>query len=111
VNSTNQPPQPATHTPPHETHEPAQHLEIKHATPADSDARDASAHAPVEARIGERRTIVEMLIENAKLIAQLDGKDAVIESKNETIGELKDDRNFIREELVDRRKYSSDADR
>ena len=50
-----------------------------------------------------------MLIENAKLLATLDGKDAVIVSKNETIGELKDDRKFIREELVDRRKYSSDA--
>ena len=41
---------------------------------------------------GERRSIAEVLIENARLVAQVEVKDAIIE-------ELKEDRSFLREEV------------
>lgn len=76
--------------------------------------------APVAAALGpdpeptttetarETRTVAEMLIENAKLMGQLEAKAAVIAGKDETITELKDDRRFLRDELVQKRKINDD---
>ena len=58
------------------------------ATGAASDAVVKTMAAPE----GERRTIADVLIENARLVAQVEGKDAIIE-------ELKEDRSFLREEI------------
>ena len=41
---------------------------------------------------GERRTVAEVLIENARLLAEVEGRDAIIT-------ELRDDKNFLREEV------------
>src|SRR2546422_647668 len=68
------------------------------ASPAVSDAGDADAPhlAPrVAIPIGERRTLADLLIENAKLLATIEGRDYVIHGKDETIAELKDDRSFL----------------
>ena len=46
---------------------------------------------------GERRSIAEVLIENARLLARVEGKD-------EIIAELKEDKNFLREEVREARK-------
>ncbi len=64
-------------------------------------AGDASAISlPVPA--GERRSVAEVLIENAKLLAQNEGKDQIIV-------ELKDDRAFLREEVREARKHRDDT--
>ena len=52
----------------------------------------AVAHPPVAAPEGERRTVAEVLIENARLLAEVEGRDAIIT-------ELRDDKNFLREEV------------
>ncbi len=51
---------------------------------------------------GERRSIAEVLIENARLFAQVEGKDAIIE-------ELKEDRSFLREEVREARRTRDDV--
>jgi hypothetical protein len=51
---------------------------------------------------GERRTIAEVLIENARLLAQVEGKDAIIV-------ELKEDRTFLREEVREGRRSRDDV--
>lgn len=72
-------------------------------------AIDADATQP----IGERRTLAHVHIENAKLLATIGGKDAllkvVIQSKDETFQALNRSTKFIEEELVDRRKHSHDT--
>ena len=68
------------------------------ATPATSDAGDAYFAQP----IGEKRSIADVLIENAKLIAQVEGKDDIIV-------ELKEDRQFLRDELREARKGRDDV--
>lgn len=78
------------------------------ATAASSDAGDAS-RAHVTIPIGERRTLAEVLIENAKLLATIDGKDQVIRGKDETITELKDDRGFLRDEVREARQQRKDV--
>ncbi len=65
------------------------------------DAGDAS-RASMSPLVGERRTIAEVLIENAKLLAQVEGRDAIIE-------ELKEDRSFLREEVREGRKTRDDV--
>ena len=58
-----------------------------------SDATSATGVALVPEETvpeGERRTIADVLIANARLIAQVEGKDAIID-------ELKEDRSFLRE--------------
>lgn len=77
-----------------------------------SDAGDASAThaAPAAAQAaGERRTLAEVLIENARLLAQIDGKEQVIRGKEETIAELKDDRAFLRDEVREARQQRKDV--
>jgi hypothetical protein len=78
------------------------------ATTADSDAGDAAA-AHAAAPIGERRTLADVLIENAKLLATIEGKDQVIAGKDETIAELKDDRGFLRDEVREARQQRKDV--
>ena len=50
-----------------------------------------------------------MLIENAKLLATIEGKDQVIHGKDETIAELKDDRGFLRDEVREAREQRKDV--
>src|SRR5215831_14033062 len=45
----------------------------------------------------------EVLLENAKLLAKLEGKDEVFTERNRLIDELRDDRTFLREELTEAR--------
>jgi len=87
---------------------------------APTPAEPTSATAPeadeeVVAMVGERRTIAEMLIENAKLLGQLETKDAVIAGKNDELSrieqtnqELRSDREFLREEITDKRRLNQD---
>lgn len=51
---------------------------------------------------GERRRISDVLIQNAKLVAEVEGRDAII-------AELKEDRNFLREEVREARKTRDDV--
>ena len=51
---------------------------------------------------GERRTIAEVLIENARLLAQVEGRDSIII-------ELKEDRTFLREEVREGRRTRDDV--
>ena len=78
------------------------------ATNASSQSVAADA-ALMSAPIGEKRTLAEVLIENAKLIATIDGRDHVIRSKEETIAELKDDRAFLRDEVRESREQRKDV--
>ena len=64
-------------------------------------AGDAST-PPLPVPAGERRSVAEVLIENAKLLAQTEGKDVLI-------AELKDDRAFLREEVREARKLRDDT--
>ena len=50
-----------------------------------------------------------MLIENAKLLATIEGRDKVINGKDETIAELKDDRSFLRDEVREARQQRQDV--
>src|SRR5258708_7289320 len=68
---------------------------------AASGARGALEEA---SRVGEKRTIAEVLIENARTLAQSEGKDLVIAEKNAQLAELRDDRGFLREEIRESRK-------
>ena len=55
---------------------------------------------------GETRTLAELLVQNARLEEKVSGKKDVITAKNETISELKEDKGFIREELITKRKIN-----
>ena len=76
-------------------------LIIKSDTTATGGASDAVV-TTMAAPEGERRSIAEVLIENARLFAQVEGKDAIIE-------ELKEDKNFLREEVREARKTRDDV--
>ena len=96
----------------HATQEPAMPLNTAPASVAVSDAGVASeAHAsqPAPQAAGERRTLAEVLIENARLLAQIEGKEQVIRGKEETIAELKDDRAFLRDEVREARQQRKDV--
>ncbi|MEQ1718767.1 MAG: hypothetical protein ABL907_22735, partial [Hyphomicrobium sp.] len=70
-------------------------------TNADVVASDAVAqtHAQQES---ERRSLAEVLIENARLVAQVEGKDAIIT-------ELKENSSFLREEVREARRTRDDV--
>ena len=70
-------------------------------TSDNGDASDAS-HVSAATPVGERRTIAEVLIENARLLAQVEGRDAIIQ-------ELKEDRSFLREEVREGRRSRDDV--
>ena len=89
-------------------HEPAAPNNIAPATAASSDA-SAAPISPTPITIGERRTLADVLIENAKLVATIEGKEQVIHGKDETITELKDDRTFLREEVREGRQQRKDV--
>ncbi len=89
-------------------HDNAPPLNIAPATPAVSDASGASA-PHIAAPVGERRTLADVLIENAKLLATIEVKDDVIAGKDETIAELKDDRGFLRDEVREGRQQRKDV--
>jgi hypothetical protein len=78
------------------------------ASSANSDADGASGAMPA-VLIGERRTLAEMLIENAKLLATIEGKELLLRGKDETIAELKDDRSFLRDEVREARQQRQDV--
>lgn len=80
------------------THVVASPLNSPPATSAASAASSASATVP----IGEARSLAQVLVENAKLLAQVEGKEQMIE-------ELKDDRSFLREEVREARKTRDDV--
>jgi hypothetical protein len=69
--------------------------------PDTGDAGVAS-HGSMTLPEGEKRTIAEVLIENARLFAQVEGRDAIID-------ELKEDRSFLREEVREARKTRDDV--
>jgi hypothetical protein len=71
-------------------------------TSDNSDAGDASHLSSVSMPVGERRTIAEVLIENARLVAQVEGRDEIIR-------ELKEDRSFLREEVREGRRTRDDV--
>ncbi|MCG8401929.1 MAG: hypothetical protein MJA84_10050, partial [Firmicutes bacterium] len=62
----------------------------------------AAPESPMNAGTSEKRTIASMVVENAKLTAQLAGKDELIE-------EIKTDKAFLREEVVEARKIRGDV--
>ena len=90
------------------THDDAAPSNHAPASSAASDAGDAS-RAQVSDPVGERRTLADVLIENAKLLATIEGKDQVIHGKDETIVELKDDRGFLRDEVREARRQRQDV--
>ena len=65
-------------------------------------AGDASHLSSMSTPVGERRTIAGVLIENARLLAQVEGRDAIIQ-------ELKEDRSFLREEVREGRRTRDDV--
>jgi hypothetical protein len=93
---------------PHAAQSPAEARNDATATTAGSGASDAPPPKPAAA-VGESRSIAEVLIENARLLATLDGKDQVIAGKDDTITELRDDRGFLREELREARRQRDDV--
>ena len=70
-------------------------------TTAIGDGGDAG-FLDMAAPAGERRSIADVLIENSRLVAQVEGKDAII-------AELKEDRSFLREEVREARKTRDDV--
>ncbi|PWT81341.1 MAG: hypothetical protein C5B44_03970 [Acidobacteria bacterium] len=69
------------------------------ATIGDASAADS---APLATPMGERRTIADVLIQNARLLAEVEGRDGVI-------AELREDRNFLREEVREARRTRDDV--
>ena len=78
-------------------------LQPLNTVPVSSNVSDAGVAkvAEMATPVGETRSIAQVLIENARLLAQNEGKDAVII-------ELKEDRSFLREEVVEARKARGD---
>jgi len=61
------------------------------------------------APIGETRSLATVLIENSKLVAQLEGKDELLMERDRVIGEIREDRMFLREELIAARALRGDV--
>ena len=70
-------------------------------TNTDVVASDAVAQTS-ETQESERRSLAEVLIENARLVAQVEGKDAIIT-------ELKENSSFLREEVREARRTRDDV--
>ena len=68
----------------------------------DNGVASVAAHAAMVTPEGETRTFTEVLIENASLIAEVEGKKALIK-------ELTDDRDFLREEVREGRGTRNDV--
>ena len=72
------------------------------APPNDTTDKGVASDAMAATAVGEKRTIAEVLIENARLLAQVEGRDAIIT-------ELKEDRSFLREEVREGRRTRDDV--
>jgi len=72
------------------------------ATPADVMAAPDKAGGATDEPIGETRSLASVLIENASLTAQLQGSQNLIE-------EVRDDKKFLREELIEARAGRKDV--
>ena len=83
-------------------------LKIAVVTNDNGDAGDAGA-GKLATPAGETRLLADVLIENARLLAKLEGKDEVLNERNVLVGELRDDRQFLREELTEARKLRGDV--
>jgi hypothetical protein len=83
-------------------------LKLPAATNDNSDAGVARS-GELATPAGETRTLATVLIENAKLLAKLEGKDEVLNERNVLVGEMRDDRKFLREELTEARKLRGDV--
>jgi len=70
--------------------------------PNDTTDKGVASDAMAATAVGEKRTIAEVLIENARLLAQVEGRDAIIT-------ELKEDRSFLREEVREGRRTRDDV--
>ena len=79
-----------------------QPLRIQEPDTIDNGVASDAMRTPMATPKGETRTIAEVLIENARLLAQVEGKDAII-------NELKEDRTFLREEVREGRRTRDDV--
>ena len=79
-----------------------QPLRIQEPDTIDNGVAGDAMRPPMATPKGETRTIAEVLIENARLLAQVEGKDAII-------NELKEDRTFLREEVREGRRTRDDV--
>lgn len=77
--------------------------------PATNDNGDAGDARGGELATGETRTLATVLIENARLLAKIEGKEEVLDERNTLVAELRDDRTFLREELTEARKLRGDV--
>lgn len=75
---------------------------IREPDTVDGGVVSVASHPAMATPVGERRTIAEVLIENARLLAQVEGRDAIIV-------ELKEDRTFLREEVREGRRTRDDV--
>ena len=73
------------------THAPEPAIPVAPASPPQGVASDAS-YAPELQPTGEKRNLVHVLIENARLLAQ-------VEDRNEMISELKQERTFMQDQV------------
>ena len=78
-------------TPPHATLAAEATIPITPANPSQSAASDASVERDLQPT-GEKRHLVDVLIENARLLAQ-------VEDRNEMISELKQERTFMQDQV------------
>src|SRR5438552_13267252 len=80
------------------TKSPAEELPRKTTTVTNDngDAGDARV-GELAAPIGERRSLATVLIENSKLVAQLEGKEELLKERDRVVDEMRDDRKFLRE--------------
>jgi len=79
-----------------------QPLRIQEPDTIDNGVASDAVRPPMATPKGETRSIAEVLIENARLLAQVEGKDAII-------NELKEDRTFLREEVREGRRTRDDV--
>ena len=79
-----------------------------HPTGTPTEARAASDASAAGDAIGERRTIAEMLIENARLLEIVTANSRVIHEKEAAITDLKNDREWLREEVRENRTLRQD---
>ena len=81
---------------------PPQYAHVHKPDAIDNGDAGVAARPPMATPEGEKRTIAEVLIENARLLAQVEGRDAIII-------ELKEDRTFLREEVREGRRTRDDV--
>lgn len=96
--------------------------EAPHATQAPQDVPPQAPHAvvpevpqppPSDAdtppSAGDTRTLGAVLLENARVLERLEGREQLLAERERMITELRDDRSFLREELKEARKTQGDV--